>query len=135
MVTNRVPAGGNSYRAQQRSLIDFFALTKNAIKAQKGLNFAYSPQMYDGELPFAFIDYPQQQIKITAHSLRNRRLAQDASVSLNIHIFVHFDRQGDAIRYLENIADILYSEHPFNMMIQPLVEPDGTNHFIMTATG
>jgi hypothetical protein len=135
MVTSRVPAGGNSYRAQQRSLTEFFDLAKAAVEAQKGLNFTYSPQDYKGELPFAFIDYPEQQIKITVHSLRNRRLAQDAGVSLNIHVFVSYDKQGDAVRYLEHIADYLYSEHPFDMGIVPIIEPDGTNHFILQVHG
>lgn len=125
----------NSYRQQQRNLIEFFNLAKSAIESIPELNFADTPVTYSGQLPYAYIDYPEQEINIVAHNLVNQRLSQRATVNLNVHVFVKADKPGDAAVFVEKIADYIYQEHPFDGSIVPIIEPDGTHHFTLQVKG
>lgn len=123
----------NDYRNDQIDLVQFYNLAKEAIDKQDGLTWVNNPDT-DIPLPMAYIDYPQQSIQIGAHNFQGR-VSQPATINLNVHVFTEPDMVGQAFDYTNAIAEYIYQRHPVDTQIQPMVEQDGSQHFILNVGG
>ncbi|MBL1228766.1 hypothetical protein IW492_05905 [Enterococcus sp. BWB1-3] len=104
----------------------------NAIRAaveSSGLSIAESPETYEGELPYAWID--QINFDRTQVAVRSSRQGDVYDYSAVVHVFFPWDKQGDMLQAVWAIDGAVQQSIRCDLNYRIIREQDGTIHCLL----